>query len=83
MSKISIEDAKVVAGKVNDLVQASYRNETAFDMNDVLKTGLTPKQAKVIMNDLVKERIVFTLMGKFSAHPQVLAKIKNEVVNNG
>ena len=82
MSKISSEDAKVIAGKVNDLVQSSYRNETAFDMSDVLKTGLTPKQAKVIMDDLVKGRIVFTLMGRFSAHPQTLAKIKEEEKKN-
>jgi hypothetical protein len=77
---ITKEQAKAIAGKVNELVQSSYRNETAFDMDDVVKLGLTPRQAKVIMEDLVKSRIVYTLFGRFSATPQVLAKIKEEYV---
>jgi hypothetical protein len=77
---IDKERAKVIANKVNELVQSSYKNETAFDMDDVVKLGLTPKQAKMIMEDLVKSRIVYTLFGRFSAIPQVLAKIKEEMV---
>ena len=77
---ITKEQAKVIADKVNGLVQSSYKNETTFDMDDVVKLGLTPKMAKAIMEDLVKSRIVYTLFGRFAAKPQVLAKIKEEMV---
>jgi len=77
---ITKEQAKVIANKVNELVQSSYKNETAFDMDDVVKLGLTPKMAKVIMEDLVKSRIVYTMFGRFAATPRVLAKIKEEMV---
>jgi hypothetical protein len=75
---ISKEEAKVIADKVNQLVQSSYRDKTTFDMDDVLKTGMTPKQSKAIMDDLIKSKIVFTLMGRFSAHPQALVKEDKE-----
>jgi len=76
MKKITQEQATVIAGKVNELVQTAYRDETAFTMEDVVSIGLTPQQAKRIMDDLVKTRIVYYLMGRFSPHPQVLAKLK-------
>ena len=71
---ISKDEAKVIADKINQLVQSSYRDKTTFGMDDVLKTGMTPKQSKAIMDDLIKSKIVFTLMGRFSAHPQALVK---------
>jgi len=71
---ISKEEAKVIADKINQLVQSSYRDKTTFDMDDVLKTGMTPKQSKAVMDDLIKSKIVFALMGRFSAHPQALVK---------
>jgi hypothetical protein len=77
---ITKEQAQVIASKVNGLVQSSYKNDTAFDMDDVVKLGLTPKMAKVIMEDLVKSRVVYTLFGRFAAKPQTLAKIKEEMI---
>lgn len=74
--KITKDEANIIAGKVNELIQKSYNEKTVFDMDDVLKTGLNKTQAKVIMADLIKEKIVFTLMGRMSAHPQALAKYR-------
>lgn len=76
MKKVTPEEATAIAEKLNELIQKSYRDKTIFDMEDVLKTGMNKTQAKVIMADLVKDRTVFTLMGKFSVHPQVLAELK-------
>lgn len=76
--KISKEQSEIIAKNVNELIQKSYTEKTVFDMDDVLKIGLNKTQAKVIMDDLIKEKIVFTLMGRMSAHPQALAEYREE-----
>lgn len=76
--KITKEQSEAIAKKVNELIQKSYSEKIVFEMDDVLKTGLNKTQAKVIMADLVKEKIVFTLKDKFSAHPQALDKYREE-----
>lgn len=79
MNKITLEEAKVVADKVNELIQASYVNKTLFTIGDVINVGLTEQQAKRVMREFVNQKIVYLSEGKYSAHPKTLAKIEKEI----
>ena len=78
MKKVTIDEAKVIANKVNELVQASYANQSTFTIDDVVKAGLTEGQAKRIMQEFQKKRIVYYKDGRFYAHPMTLLKIAKE-----
>jgi hypothetical protein len=80
IEKISIDQAKIIAGKVNELIQSSYINKDTFTIDDVVKLGLSIGQAKRVMRGFVKAKIVYLLDGKYMAHPETLVKIRKEII---
>jgi hypothetical protein len=76
MNKMTLDEAKVVAGKVNELIQSSFVNQSSFTIEDVVNVGLTLKQSKRVMDEFVKQKIVYLSDSKYSAHPKMLDKIK-------
>jgi hypothetical protein len=79
MKKITIDEAKVIARKINELIQLSYINKDTFTIDEVVKVGLSIGQAKRVMSGFVREKVVYLLDGKYMAHPETLAKLKKEI----
>jgi len=77
VEKISVDKAKEVAQKVNEIIQTSYVNKSAFDIKDVINIGLSYHQARRVMGGFVREKIVYLKDGKYFAHPDAL-KEKDE-----
>jgi hypothetical protein len=79
MKKITIDEAKVIARKINELIQLSYINKDTFTIDEVVKVGLSIGQAKRVMSGFVREKVVYLLDGKYMAHPETLVKLKKEI----
>jgi len=78
MEKISLEQAKVMADKVNTLIQSSYVNQSTFTLDDVINAGLTEKQAKRVMHEFVRMKLVYSHKDKYMAHPKTYNKYLEE-----
>jgi len=78
MEKVTLEQAKGMADKVNALIQASYVNQSTFTLGDVINAGLTEKQAKRVMGEFVRMKIVFFHDNKYMAHPKTYDKYLQE-----
>jgi ribosomal protein L13E len=78
MEKITLEQAKVVADKVNALIQSSYVEGTTFTVEDVTNAGLSFKQAKRVLGGFVRSKILYLFEDKYYAHPDTLKKLKEK-----
>jgi len=70
-------EAKVVADKVNTLVQSSFYDGTFIAIEDLVGTGLTKSQSKNVAKKMVMTKILVCVDGKYTANPKLVEKMQN------
>lgn len=74
---ISDAEAKIIADKVNDLVQESFHTGSVITVDIVVTETKLPKtKSKKILDALVKNRILCVLDGVYSANPKVVENLR-------
>lgn len=77
VEKISVDQSKIVADKVNDVMRKSFEDKSYIVMEDIVNAGLSCRQAKKLMKGFVSENIVYLTDGRYHAHPEMKGE-KNE-----